>query len=204
MGGTGSGRHYGSGKYTTSEYRKIDIRELKKEGLLRPGKSSIWNWSRNGVRIASIEIKALLDRINLSYKIKNHNDEWEEKEYSVYLEWTECNLGGQRVWFTCPAKGCGARVAVLYGGAIFACRKCHDLAYVSQRESYSDRAMRRADKIREKMGWKPGIAYPKGVKPKGMHWRTFERLSYKYDRHALRSLDATAKWLERFSRRKLG
>jgi hypothetical protein len=41
-------------------------------------------------------------------------------EYAVLLEWTRCHYGGERAWFRCPVIGCGRRVAILYGGAIFA------------------------------------------------------------------------------------
>ncbi len=41
--------------------------------------------------------------------------------------------------------------------------------------------MRRADNIRERLGWPAGIANPNGGKPKGMHWRTFERLTAEHD-----------------------
>lgn len=64
----------------------------------------------------------------------------------------------------------------LYGGRIFACRHCYDLAYPSQREAEFQRYQRRADKIRERLGWQVGFDSGWGPKPKGMHWRTFERL----------------------------
>jgi hypothetical protein len=58
----------------------------------------------------------------------------------------------------------------------------HQLAYPSQQETDYDRAARRANKIRERLGWKQGILNPKGwKKPKGMHWRTFERLNAEHD-----------------------
>lgn len=86
------------------------------------------------------------------------------------------------VWFHCPAQGCGRCVAKLYlGGAIFACRHCYRLAYSSQRENLDDRATRRADKIRERLKWEPGILNGHGIKPKGMHWRTYQRLTAKHD-----------------------
>lgn len=181
MGGFGSGRRYHGGKSTTSDFLSLDIRRLKKEGLLRPGMSSCWHWYRNGVETASIKIRSEKDRIILSYRSRSNRGDWQPMDYPVYLEWTPCNIGGRRVWFKCQRKGCGRRVAILYGGSSFYCRHCHNLVYESQRESYDDRAMRRADNIRRKLGWKAGIANPAGGKPKGMHWRTYERLKSKHD-----------------------
>jgi len=77
---------------------------------------------------------------------------------------------------------------VLYGGTIFACRHCHRLAYDSQRERRDDRLTRRADRIRQRLGWEPGILNGDGGKPKGMHWRTFERLQDKHDAYVQASL----------------
>ena len=47
-----------------------------------------------------------------------------DEHYAVRIVRTVCNLGGSRAWFICPAVGCGRRVAILYGGGIFACRHC--------------------------------------------------------------------------------
>ena len=70
---------------------------------------------------------------------------------------------------------------ILYGGAIFARRHCYQLAYPSQREARHDRAVRRADTIRRRLGWEPGILNGEGDKPKGMRWSTFERLITEHD-----------------------
>ena len=96
--------------------------------------------------------------------------------YAVRLDWTPCGFGGRRVWWRCPALGCGRRVAVLHGGRVFACRKCTRLAYRSQREADDDRAIRRASTIRRRLAWPAGILHDIGGKPKGMHWRTYWRL----------------------------
>ena len=98
------------------------------------------------------------------------------------LAWTPCNFGGHRPWFICPAQGCGHRVAVLYGGrGIFACRHCYQLVYESQREQPHYRALRRAQAIRMKLGGSGSMAEPFPDKPKGMHWRTYERLRAEHD-----------------------
>lgn len=175
MGGWGSGRRI-SAKDTTSNYRALDVRRLQRDGLLTPGRACGLQWTRSGVEVASIQVQTGADRVTLSYRSRSHGGEWQAMEYSVSLQWTDCNFGKQRAWFLCPAQGCGRRVAILYGGAIFACRHCHRLAYACQRETPDDRAARRADTIRRRLGWKEGILNPIGGKPKGMHWRTYERL----------------------------
>lgn len=180
MGGCGSG-DWQSGKDTTNDYRSLDVRRLQRDGLLTPGKAFSWEWSRNGENVASIHVRTEANRLILNYRHRSGSGDWQSIEYPVWLDWTECNYGGRRAWFRCPAKGCGLRVAVLYGGTIFACRHCHHLAYVCQRESDYDRAARRADTIRRRLGWKVGILNGPGWKPKGMHWRTFERLKAEHD-----------------------
>jgi len=124
MGGYGSGRRWHfSAKDTTSDYRALDVRRWKRDGLLTPGNAFGWQWSRHGEVVASIRVRAEERRVMLIYRQRNRgDDEWQDENYPVYLDWTECHLGGQRPWFICPARGCGRRVALLYGGGIFACR----------------------------------------------------------------------------------
>lgn len=184
MGGFGSGTS--GGKRCTDDMCSLDVRRIHREGLLAPGRFSTWLWSHNGQPTATICFRAEEDRLVLSYNIRNTHQvggEWEAMNYPVLLDWTSCGFGGWRVWWRCPAQGCGRRVAVLYGGRVFACRRCNRLAYRSQRERQDDRAARRADRIRRRLGWDAGILNPNGPKPKGMHWRTFERLEREHDAH---------------------
>ena len=204
MGGSGSGRRYQGGKDTTSDMRTLDVRRLQRHGLLQPGRAFGWQWTRNGEELASIQIRTEADRVMLSYRSRNNGGEWQPMDYPVYLEWTPCQLGSRRAWFRCPASGCGRRVAILYGGTIFACRHCYRLVYASQREADDDRARRRAEKIRRRLGWPAGIANPDGGKPKGMHWRTFERLTAAHEACAEASLAGVVKWLESMQRRQRG
>lgn len=177
MGGIGSGRHWHWGaKSVTSDYRSIDVRRWAREGLLKPGHSFSWLWSQEGEVVGRINVLADCGFVKLSYRSREYGDEWESHEYQVRPLSQSFHFGGNRQWFACPARGCGRRVAKLYGGRIFACRDCHQLAYPSQREAAFQRSQRRADKIRERLGWAGDPDLMEGLKPKGMHWRTHYRL----------------------------
>jgi hypothetical protein len=183
MGGSGSGRRWNySAKNTTEGYQSIDVRWLKREGMLSLGANRRITWSRGGEITGSINVRSEPDRVILDYRQRDHGGKWRAENYPVNLTTTPCHIGGERHWFLCPARGCGQRVAVIYGGGIFACRKCHQLAYPSQREDPSDRAVRRADRLRARLGWPRGVLEGSGWgKPKSMHWRTYERLCDEYD-----------------------
>ena len=190
MAGIGSGRrwHYGA-KDSTSDYRSIDVRRWKRDGLLTPHTAFGWQWSRQGEVVASIRVRTEPDRVTLNYRHRSGGEEWKDESYPIHLDSTACNLGGERLWFLCPALGCGRRVAILYGGGIFACRHCHNLTYDCQREVEYDREARRADKIRARLEWEPGILNGRGwSKPKGMHWKNFQLLCARHDMHVDRSL----------------
>lgn len=179
MGGIGSGRRYQAGRSTTEDYRRLDVRALHKAGMLSAGHAAMWNWYSRGTLRASIHVRAEARRLILSYTTTS-NGERKDCSYPVLLNWTPCQYGGERPWFLCPS--CRRRTAILYGGAVFACRHCYGLVYQSQRERDYDRLAVRADKIRRRLGWPLGILNPKGwQKPKGMHWATFARLNAEHD-----------------------
>ena len=159
MGGYGSGRSYHlSSKDTTSDYRSIDVRYFKKQGLLKPNQSYSLSWSRNGKPTGSIYVQAHLYGVSLKYKARVNGDDWADRNDLILIDWTGTNFGGERPWFICPASGCGKRVAKLYGGrAMFACRHCLDLAYESQRESDLYRAIRHVDSFAKNLDGSQGF-----------------------------------------------
>ena len=156
MGGLGSGR-WQLGRNTTNDYRQLDVRRLQREGFLEPGRNFSWQWKSGNKTMANINLHTEINKIALSYKQRSNRGDWKDERYPVWLDWTPCNYGGKRAWFLCPGKGCGRRVAILYGGAIFACRHCHKLAYPCQRETVLDRVARRANRIRRRLGWEEGM-----------------------------------------------
>lgn len=193
MGGRDSGRKPSSKKCTTTDdYRKLDIRYLRRCGLLKPGRVSTVRWSTGGKLTGGVTIRAFVGCIELDYKVRSLGTDWKMKRVSVNLVRSDCHLGGSRQWFECPTSSCRRRVAILYGGEIFVCRTCRNLTYPSQYLPPWERSILKADRIRDRLGWKPGIFNGLGwQKPKGMHWRTFERLvaDYRaYERIGLRGL----------------
>lgn len=180
MGGIGSGRRNQRGKATTDDLRSIDIRHMQREGMLVAGKSSSLQWLQHGNVIGSVYFRANSGHVLLSYARKLRDGETRNESYPVITESTPCHLGGERIWFVCPAQGCGKRVAKLYIGTagIFACRHCYRLVYRCQRESSDELIMRRMDKIIQRLNWHTGCEY---TKPKGMQWRSYQRLLIEHD-----------------------
>jgi len=157
---------------STDDYVHLDVRMMHRRGCLHPGFSANWQWSRRGERFAWINFETQNDQIRLRYRTRSRGDEWQERAYPVALEWTRCHFGGARPWFRCPC--CQRRAAILYGAKFFACRRCLNLSYESQREAPHFRALSKAQGIHEKLGGTGCIDDPV-VKPKGMHWKTYSR-----------------------------
>lgn len=177
MGGPGSGNtwQYGA-KDLTTDYRSFDVRRWAREGLLETGSCFGWNWHRNGEKVAGIEVQITIGGARLVYRTRDRWGDWESMDYTVPLLSQPMPSGGTRQWFACPVVGCGRRVAKLYGGKIFACRHCHDLAYPSQRETRSQRLNEKVRRIERRLGWEPYGSVRYGARPKGMHRKTFYRL----------------------------
>jgi len=98
----------------------------------------------------------------------------------VPLKFTEPNFGGRRWWMICPSGG--RRVAKLYlppGGDTFACREAWGLVYESQRQNERERVFGRLSRLQRKLGCEQRWG-AEPTRPKGMWWRTFERLCREY------------------------
>ncbi len=183
---------YGSGRNTTDDYVRLDVRWCERQGHLQPGRTGVLNWSRRGVRFASVSIESENCRITIRYKTRRPDGDWLHKKEPIEVLWTACTFGGNRAWFRCPV--CRRRAAILYGADVFACRCCLHLAYKSQQEAPHDRALRSAQKLHEQLGG-TGILVDSISKPKGMHWRTY---FLKVERMYKAEICAVPPWLLRF------
>jgi hypothetical protein len=202
MGGFGSGRPSGSGREKVEHARSIDVNRLHREGCLRAGWIGGWQWTRDGETVASINLRAEEDRLRLTYRARVGGGEWEDVDETVRIVRVACRLGGSRPYFVCPGVvngvACGRRVAKLHGpGRYFLCRHCYRLAHASQSEGAWDRTLRRAGKIRQRLGGDPGMAAPFPPKPKGMWRRTYLRLRDRAFEDEMRADEAFARQAER-------
>lgn len=181
MGGYGSGRH--SGRATTASCRSLEVGKLQRAGVLRPGSISVWEWKRDGDRVAWISLEGSRDSLRLNYRSRSGGGDWEDVDYRIPLEWRSCRFGGERPYFRCPGvvagRHCGRRVARLFGaGRWFLCRHCYQLGYASQRDDAMSRCHARLAKLHGKLGADyDGPDLPPPRKPKGMRWRTYNGLA---------------------------
>jgi hypothetical protein len=208
LGRIGSGSWYRFNKKTTTdECHSVDVRYLHRHGLLKPGSRFSLRWSCAGRETGSI--RGLVDSsrppksMTLLYRHRSGlAGEGEDVRERVPLKRTSCNFGGKRPWFLCPRMGCGRRVAVLYGpGRYFLCRHCYDLRYQSQREDKPHRALRRAQKIRERVGGSADMTEPFPQKPKRMHLKTYMRMCWEHHEAETKHLAGVGEWLDKYEKK---
>ena len=97
-------------------------------------------------------------------------------------------------------RACRRRVRKLYlapGLRTFACRRCAELCYTSQREDDKTRALSKAQAIRVRLGGSAAMQDRFPPKPKRMRWKTYRLLRAKANGFWLESLSAG---LESFDR----
>jgi hypothetical protein len=175
-------------KGKVEHYLCIDVRSLSRLGLLQVGRVFDWVWGKGGEAGRVWIIVTDEDELVFNYGIwDGRTDSSVAARCGVGLSRTACHYGGKRVWFHCPR--CDRRAAILhYAGPEFLCRICLRLTYASQSESEGDRRMRRARRVRDKVGGQDDLTRPFPDKPKGMHRSTYAKLRAKdaqFNRSAL-------------------
>jgi hypothetical protein len=133
-------------KATTDDQIKIDIRILKRKGVLSEGKRN-WHWMNDdGTTAGVISVETQLFRVVLRYNAQQPSGKSERIEDPISLDRTNGGPGWKRLWFLCP--GCGKRVGILYlKWKYFRCRHCLGLVYSSQKVTASQRALMRSGEI---------------------------------------------------------
>lgn len=158
--------------------RMMNVRALIPEGSTSGG----WHWTNDdGEELSSIGYASTLSEtdgtLTLGYAT-GKGDDRREITSRIELETVPIHYGGKRWYFRCPYTR--RRALKLYKWApidLF----CHRDAiqpkptYASQRVGGCSRIMAQRRAIRRKLGDTFSDLSGEPFKPKGMHWRTFER-----------------------------
>jgi hypothetical protein len=180
-------------------YWTLDVNQLSERGCLRPGWSGTYQWINNN-EVAVINLRAEAERLCLSYAVRVADGGREDVVDTISVVYLRCRFGGSRAYFTCPGGGtaCGRRVTKLrLCHRYFLCRYCNQLTYASQYEHPWERALRRANKLKQRLGIGAGVVEPLPDKPKGMWARTYGYLLHEILRAEISANEAQASWFER-------
>ena len=168
------GQRYGAGRpgwrRKCEQLISLDIRQLHRRGLLRPGSAFSWHWSRGGEPSGSISVCAEPESLSLDYRWTPRGGEPIPRVTSFLISHTNCHFGGLRPWLIC--KWCCRRCAIVYGvsgDGYFGCRRCLKLGYSSEVEDLMGRLWRKKRKLEAKFD-------DSEAKPKWMRMRTYERI----------------------------
>jgi hypothetical protein len=173
MGGPGSGQH--GGRQTVEGSYRLDVETLVRSMRGRGTRGSgqvVWP-NKFVVNFGWDVSDPLYGWINLYFSAEDR-----DCHQLVYLYRTQPHLGGDRWWFVCPGEDQRLRMLYLPPGAKrFGSRRAYQLAYASQRESAKDRAIRRARKIKARLGGDGALLGDPPEKPLWMRWATYRRLA---------------------------
>jgi len=168
----GRGRYHRWDKRTTTgELLAFDVKNLAKDGNLARYKAGLWQWTWTNGRESSIGYEVKPGQgVRLHYKSNS-----KPFDYLVSVVTTPCHFGGVRYWWLCPQ--CSRRCRILYGGAVFVCRRCSGAYYETQA---SKDLLVRIDNELRRLCRQLGVGLsinnvPK--RPKRMHWRKYMRLT---------------------------
>ena len=165
---------------------KLNLPKLVRQGLIAPGQKTgprfiRWTNTWTGEVIVSGHVTA-----ELTGKTRG----WIRLQLGKLDQWIELyaqprHFGGKQWYFHCPYTGRECSVLWMPPGAKhFASRQrwARQVAYGSQFESWHDRALSGARRIRARLdrtGNYGSIDDPLPPKPKWMRWRTYDRLAEK-------------------------
>lgn len=159
MGSINSGRRRSVNRGAVEQYPVIDLRVLKRAGLLRSGECTYdtMHWRNQGLEALSVRIFVdLSDAGDASMHIVG-----DVTDQRVMIECLPCPYGGYRIYFLCPLTGARCEQLFLVDG-IFASRKAHRLTYASQSEDDLSRACRKVRKLHRQVEGDTRHARPRG------------------------------------------
>ena len=171
---------------------QLNINRLISDGFIQPGKKtqlSDFSWlDDEGDERATAKIAASITNPSAAdarYGTMRIAGDWINQ--TIRLVGCPRHFGGLQWYFVCPVQNrCVSVLWSLPGKRFFAGRKSlgKQVAYLSQYHPPEARAHYSADKLCDRIGG-PGASDKWDVppKPKGMRWRTYERLSNRIEKY---------------------
>jgi hypothetical protein len=182
----------GRSKATTGSMLRLDVRHVVRELPAVWAGSWGWSWGEDGKATIGLALR-MEPSEGAGLLLLDYTRGGEPVSQRIRLEATPCHYGGQRWWARC--EGCSRRVAVLWGSR-WACRLCHGLAYRTSQLARSDRLTAKARRLQARLGGDGGreLFWPPD-KPRGMHWRTYQRLALELEAAEMRQFAViAARW----------
>lgn len=163
MGGINSGRRRSVHRGAVEQYLAIDLRILRRAGLLRAGECTYdtLHWRNQASSAPSVQIFIdLSDVADASLRVVGTVGGDAIKQRAA-IECVPCRFGGFRCYFLCPIDGTRCQLLHLVDG-IFASRKAHSLTYAAQCEDDVSRARRKVRKLHRQVDGDARYARPRG------------------------------------------
>jgi hypothetical protein len=174
MGGVNSGRRRSIHRGAVEQYPAIDLRVLRRAGLLSAGQCTFatLHWGNQAPEALSARIFIdMSDAGDASMRIVRVEDHGAMAE-RVAIDCVPCPYGGVRCYFLCPLIGVRCEQLFLADG-IFASRKAHKLTYASQSEDELSRVRRKVRKLQRQVEGDFRYARPRGRN----RWRIVQGLN---------------------------
>ncbi len=159
MGGINSGRRRSVHRGAVEQFPVIDLRVLKRAGLLKAGECMYDTlcWRNQDLEAHEVRIFVdLSDADDASIRIAG-----DVPNQRAAIECMSCPFGGYRCYFLCPLTGKRCEQLFLVDDT-FASRKAHRLTYASQSEDDLSRARRKARKLHRQVDGDTRYARPRG------------------------------------------
>lgn len=166
MGGMGSGAQRSTHIGNVEDTLALDIRALRRLGLIRPGECVIdtVQWSIGGLRTFCARLRIDLSDIERGGMMTITADmPCGTITQHIAVDGVASSFGGHRCYFVCPITGARCEILYLVGGC-FASRSAHRLSYAVQNMTDLSRARRRATKLRRRLQGKGELPRPRGRK----------------------------------------
>ena len=165
MGGINSGRRPTSHLGTVEHTLFIDMRALRKLGLVRAGECMIDTlyWSKGSRRVAEGRVRVDLSDIDGATMAIAAQTPYGAIKQRVAIEAIPCRFGGHRFYFLCPDASHRCEVLYLVNGR-FASRQAHSLSYAVQAMDKLACIRRRRRKLQDRLDGRGLSPRPRGAK----------------------------------------